>query len=295
MASISAPVSSSGAGEEGQSSPPGSARAFARVRGALSWIDLNWFDPLGLVGIVLFLGIWWWVSTRLPPSRLVSPLETWQNLRDNFFVAPRLQVFGLSDAGYWPTLQYTIRNVAKGVVVGSCIGVFLGLVSARSWLLRAILDPVVLVLGTVPILIAAPFFLLWFGILPFTQALLVGLYSAVIMLIFSQRAVENLDPVFEERAETLGASGAVKLRTVLVPSTVPELLGGLRIAFAGAWGLETFAELLGARDGIGQSIAALANLSNVPGLLACVVMVAGAAIVFDAALVIASAFITRWK
>ena len=36
-----------------------------------------------------------------------------------------------------------------------------------------------------------------------------------------------------------------------MPATVPELIGGFRIALAGAWGLEAIAELLGAQHGIG--------------------------------------------
>lgn len=279
-----------------QFSPSALDRSLAsRWRAAFGWVDARWFDPLGLLGIVLLVVVWWAISLRTPESQLVSPQLVWDDLRANFFTAPRLQVFGLSDAGYWPTLQYTIRNVAVGVACGGAVGILLGLVSVRTWILRAIMEPIILILGTVPVLIAAPFFLLWFGVLPFTQILLVAFYSGIILLIFSQRAAENLDPVHELWAETLGASSARRLQGVLLPGTVPEILGGLRIALAGAWGLETFGELLGARDGIGQSIAALANLSNVPGLMACVVLVSVAAVVVDALVVVTAAWITRWK
>jgi ABC-type nitrate/sulfonate/bicarbonate transport system permease component len=166
--------------------------------------------------------------------------------------------------------------------------------SARLRLLRLFIDPIVLVLGTVPVLVAAPLFLLWFGVVPFTQILLVAFYSAVMMVLFSQRAVENLDPTYERWALTLGAGLAPRLRFVLIPGALPEILGGLRITLASAWGLETFAEILGAPSGIGQAIKALTNLNNASGLLACVAMVAAAAILTDLMLLALFRRITRW-
>jgi hypothetical protein len=106
------------------------------------------------------------------------------------------------------------------------------------------------------------------------------------MVLFSQRAAENVNPVYERWAMTFGAGIGARMRHTLIPGTVPEIIGGLRITLASAWGLEVFAEILGAPSGIGQAIKALTNLSNVPGLLACVVIVAVTAIVTDILLVV---------
>jgi ABC-type nitrate/sulfonate/bicarbonate transport system permease component len=73
-----------------------------------------------------------------------------------------------------------------------------------------------------------------------------------------------------------------------------EIIGGLRITLASAWGLEVFAEILGAPSGIGQAIKALTNLSNVSGLLACVVIVAVTAIVSDILLVALARRVAAW-
>lgn len=248
-----------------------------------------------ILGILLFLLAWWAISTQMPESRLVSPWSVLQDLRENLFVAPRLRVFGLDAPGYWSTLVFTIRNVLVGVGIGGAVGIVLGLASARSQFFRAFLDPVVLIWGTVPAIIAAPFFLLWFGVVPFTQVLLVAFYSAMVLVVFAQRAASNLDPIYERWAMTFGASRWQRFRTVLIPGTLPEIMGGIRIALAGAWGLETFAELLGSRNGIGQAIKALANLSNVPGLLAATVLVCLAAVLVDALVVSLVAWVMRWK
>ena len=224
----------------------------------------------------------------------MTPLEAGRDLWTNFLYSPRLGVFGLGKVGYGSLMLYTLCNVFVGLITGGAIGILIGVSSARLRLLRVFVDPVVLVLGTVPILVAAPLFLLWFGVVPFTQVLLVALYSAVMMVLFSQRAAENVDPIYERWAMTFGGRLGDRIRHILVPGTVPEIIGGLRITLASVWGLEIFAEILGAPSGIGQAIKALTNLSNVPGLLACVVIVAVTAIVTDVVLVVLARRVTAW-
>lgn len=248
----------------------------------------------GLAGFLLFLAVWQLAALALPTSRMASPLTVAQDLVGNFLTAPRLQVFGLGRVGYGALILYTLRNLVIGLALGGALGILIGVASARLRLLRLFVDPIVLVLGTVPVLVAAPLFLLWFGVVPFTQILLVAFYSAVLMVLFSQRAVENLDPTYERWAMTFGAGLVPRLYFVLIPGALPEILGGLRITLASAWGLETFAEILGAPSGIGQAIKALTNLNNAVGLLACVSVVAAAAILTDLLLLTLFRQITRW-
>lgn len=247
-----------------------------------------------VVGIALFFGVWWEAASQLPRSRLVTPLEAGYDIWTNFLYSPRLSVFGLGRVGYGSLLLYTVGNVLTGLVIGGAIGILIGITSARLRLLRVFIDPVVLVLGTVPVLVAAPLFLLWFGVVPFTQVLLVAFYSAIMMVLFSQRAAENIDPVYERWAMTFGAGLGVRIRHILIPGTVPEIVGGLRITLASAWGLEVFAEILGAPSGMGQAIKALTNLNNVSGLLACVVIVAVTAIVTDILLLALARRVAAW-
>ena len=52
--------------------------------------------------------------------------------------------------------------------------------------------------GTVPILVAAPFLLIWFGVGRASAVCLVIFYVVVILYVFAQRAATNLDPIYEE-------------------------------------------------------------------------------------------------
>ena len=124
---------------------------------------------------------------------------------------------------------------------------------------------------------------------------LVIFYVAVILYLSAQRAATNLDPVYEESARTLGATPRQMVRDILIPATVPEILGGLRIALAGAWGLEAIAELLGSQSGIGKVLEALAGATDPQGIMATLVLLGLTAILADALLALAVTRIAAWS
>jgi ABC-type nitrate/sulfonate/bicarbonate transport system permease component len=208
----------------------------------------------------------------------------------DFLGAPQLAFYGLSNTGLLDSMLYTASNVLIAAALGSIIGSLLGLVTARFHLVRAITDPVILTAGTVPILVTAPFFLIWFGTGRLSSMLLVTIYVAVILYIYAQRAADNLDPVYENSARTLGATDARLVRNVLIPAVVPEILGGVRIALAGCWGLEAIAELLGAQYGIGKIVQVLAGSADIEGIFAALLLLGLVAVLVDA---LAASLISR--
>lgn len=249
----------------------------------------------GIVGLLVLVALWYLASYVATPSVVPLPHTVIACIVDWFYVAPMLAAVGLAESGFGPNLAYTVTNVVFAVVVGSAIGVVLGVGSARSPMFRAIVNPIVSGATAVPLLVMAPFFLVWFGVGRVSGVLLVTLYTSVILIIFSQRAVLNLDPVFQENAMTLGARPGRILRDILIPATVPEMLGGLRIALAGAWGLETVAELLGSSVGIGVMIRVLTGQADTIGIMAAVVAISTVAVLFDACLYLAARRGLRWK
>ena len=268
----------------------------ARSRFRAGWRSLALaLDPLRLAGVVLGLGIWQALTAVLPPIILPTPAGVAGRVRDDFWSAPSLSYYGLTEANLYGNLLYTAENVLLAVLAGAAIGITSGLLSARFSLVRAVLDPVVMTAGTVPILIAAPFLLIWFGVGRSSAVGLVVFYVAVTLHIFAARAARNVDPIFEQSARTLGAGSRRILRDVLLPATVPEILGGLRIALAGAWGLEAVAELLGSQSGMGKVIEVLAGATDPQGIMAALLVLGLTAVLADLLAAWAVARLTRWS
>ena len=249
------------------------------------------FDPLRLVGAALFIGLWQVAAASMAPILLPGPFSVLKRLSADFWSAPSLAYYGVEQASLYANLMYTTENVIVAVVVGAGLGAVTGLVAARVWLVRAIVDPIMMTAGTVPILIAAPFLLIWFGVGRASAVSLVAFYVATILYLFAERAARNIDPIYEQYALTLGASRRRTLRDILIPAAVPEMLGGFRIALAGAWGLEAVSELLGSQSGMGKVLEVLAGATDAQGILATLVALGFTAILADA---IAAALIARF-
>ena len=252
-------------------------------------------DPLRLAGVALFIGFWQLFTLALPPIILPTPLGVVRRLCADFWSAPQLAYYGVSEANLYGNLLYTAENVLIAVVIGAVIGILSGLLSARFALFRAVVDPIMMTAGTVPILIAAPFLLIWFGVGRASAVCLVIFYVAVILYVFAGRAARNLDPIYEQSARTLGATSRRTVRDILLPATVPEILGGLRIALAGAWGLEAIAELLGAQSGMGKVLEVLAGATDPQGIMATLLVLGLTAIVADGLMALAVARVAQWS
>jgi ABC-type nitrate/sulfonate/bicarbonate transport system permease component len=255
---------------------------------------LAWSIALQLLGFAIFIAIWWLLARR-DPLTVPSPSQVWNDLRDNFLTSDYLEAHGLADGtGYWFDLWYSVQNVLLGVVIGTAIGVCLGLISVPVPIVSQVLNPIMATFGAAPIFVAAPFFLVWFGVVSTAQVTMVAFYTAVLLYIFSRRSAENVQREYLESAACFGARPREIFRRVYVPATVPELLGGFRIALAGAWGLEAIAELLGAQHGIGFLINYYSTVYGLVGMMSLTLLLGVVAIGFDALAVLGGRALIRW-
>ena len=253
-------------------------------------------DPLGILGLALLIALWWIVTSfgLVSPLFLPAPGAIVQTIGENFWSSPYLDNYNLR-GGIIASLIYTSTNVLVALLISISLGVTLGLVSARNRIARSIFDPIVLTAGTIPILVTAPFFLIWFGTDRIAQISLLILYGTTIIYLYAQRAVDNLNPVYVDASRTLGASQHQILVNVFLVGTLPEVFGGIRIALAGSWGLEAFSELLGARKGIGRIIQAMATSVDTLTMMSVIITLAIVAVGFDAIVATTFKLITRWR
>jgi ABC-type nitrate/sulfonate/bicarbonate transport system permease component len=250
-------------------------------------------DPVPALGVLATIGLWY-LASLLIGRYMPPPHEVFANATRNLVASDYFVGLGLPEGGYLPHLLYTSMTVVLGVAIGVALGCLLGLLSARWRVADQITEPVVSIFGTVPILVAAPFFLIWFGLVASAQLILVAFYTTVIMHIYSLQAVRNVHPKYVEFARTLGAaSGMIFLRVVL-PGAVPEIAGGVRVAFAASWGLAAIAELLGSRYGVGYAILTFESVYDLTSIMTIILLLGLIALVMDWLIGRARAWITRW-
>src|SRR5579864_6448961 len=110
---------------------PGSLRS--NVRHAVTAVD-----PWRIGGVALFIGFWQLMTLALPPIILPTPLGVVERVGADFWSAPSLSFYGVSEANLYGNMLYTAENVGIAVVIGSLAGILSGLLSARFVVIRAL-------------------------------------------------------------------------------------------------------------------------------------------------------------
>jgi ABC-type nitrate/sulfonate/bicarbonate transport system permease component len=255
-----------------------------------------WALALQLLGVGVGLVLWKAVSLTMDDAVMPGPIATARYIADNLTHSEYLVAHGLSEGnGYLPHLWYTTKNVLLGVGIGTAIGVAIGLASLRLRMLHEVASSITAVFGTAPIFVAAPFFLIWFGIVPTAQIMIVAFYTSLLLYVYSRRAGENIAAGYVESALTLGGKRWLIFRRVHLPGSIPEVTGGFRIALAGAWGLAGIAELLGSQQGAGFLIKFYSTAFVVDGMLAVIVLLGLIALLVDRLVVESTRYLTRWS
>ncbi|HEY4252286.1 MAG TPA: ABC transporter permease [Roseomonas sp.] len=181
-----------------------------------------------------------------------------------------------------PALRGDLATTALELVVSVLIsvpgGVVLGIILAESPRLARIFDPLIFFLFSIPKSIFLPMFILAFGI-GFGQKVAYGVASTLLIVMLSATAaVRSVRADHLLVARSYGASRLQVTRHVYLPSMLPVLLEGLRLAVIFAFTAVILAEMYASRTGIGHQIANWGENFLMRQLFAGVLMIATVAV-----------------
>ena len=194
-------------------------------------------------------------------------------------------------------LESTIASVSItliGFLLGTAAGVATGLSMAYSKMVREVFGGLFNFLKPVPIFALIPLFVLWFGIGKKPQIVIIALAGFIILGVTTYEAVRNVDTVHVKAALTLGAGRGIIYRNVIVPAIVPHLLGAIRVAAAGSWGLNVAAEFLGAQVGLGHLMIVRQQYLDTASLILLAGIYSILALILDQIIIRGERPLTRW-
>lgn len=194
----------------------------------------------GLITTLGMLGLWQAASGLHLSSELFLPGP-----------AQVLRAFHDTYPGILIHAAATLTRALCGFLIGSSLGLLLGLLMSSSKPLFSLLDPVVESLRPVPAIAAIPFFILWFGTGNGGQILLISVSCAVVLSVDVFHAVKTVSPLIIRAAQSMGAGKLMVYRSVVIPAILPALTGGLRILVALSFSIAVASEFMGAQYGIG--------------------------------------------
>jgi sulfonate transport system permease protein len=206
---------------------------------------------------------WWpgWATRAISP---IAAIALWQ-LLSSTGVLPEHLLAGpvqIAKAGWTITangelpqaLLVSLRRVALGAFFGGVAGVGLGLVSGLKRWGENLLDPLIQMLRTLPHLALLPLLILWFGIGELPKVLLVALGVALPLYLNTFAGIRSTDNRLLEVADVVGLNGRDRIRYVVLPSALPQVLVGLRQSLGIAWLSLIVGEQVNASSGLGKII-----------------------------------------
>jgi NitT/TauT family transport system permease protein len=200
----------------------------------------------GLAGIIAFLAAW--------------ELGSRAGLIDRaFFGRPT----GIIQAGiveiqterFWGDLWASFSEFGIGYLVAIALGIPIGLAAGRFRRLQYALDPWLNFFNSLPRIALLPVLVIIFGVFgPASKIAVVFLGAFFSIVIPTMQGVRTTDRRFVDVARSFGASEQLLFRSVVIPSTVPFIITGLRLGIARALIGVVTAELYTQTEGIGVLI-----------------------------------------
>lgn len=192
-----------------------------------------------------------------PPSAIAASL--WQGLVSGYF---------------WPHLRATALELLLGVASGSALGFAAGVLLGEHALLRRLLMPYVVTTQVIPKLALAPLFVLWFGFGITSTVVITALICFFPLMENTLTALQQVAPERLELFRMLGASCVQTLWRLKLPSGLPAILAGLRVAVVLALVGAVVGEFIGATQGLGALVIATQGTMDTARMFAVLVLIA---------------------
>jgi sulfonate transport system permease protein len=204
---------------------------------SLPWQQLKpWLVPVGLIILWQVLAQVGLITTRILPA----PTQIVE-------AAIRLTLIGelITNVGI------SLWRAAVGFVIGSSIGLGLGLLNGVSRLAEDLLDSTLQMIRNIPHLALIPLVILWFGIGDEARIFLVVLGVFFPIYINTFHGIRAIDPGLLEMGNVYGLRSRDLFWQIILPGALPSILVGLRYALGFMWLTLIVAETIAADSGIG--------------------------------------------
>jgi ABC-type nitrate/sulfonate/bicarbonate transport system permease component len=198
----------------------------------------TWVPPVLLLAAVL--GVWEAVVrvADVPDYVLPAPSEVAFALLGNAGVI----------AGH---TRSTVTTAGVGLLVGAAVGIGLALTMAASASMRAAMYPLVVVSQSIPMVVLAPLFVVWFGFGLLPRVLVVALVAFFPVAVATTSGLTSADRDQVDLVRAMGGSRRDVTRHVLVPGALPSVFTGLKVAASYAMFAAVVGEWIGASSGLG--------------------------------------------
>jgi taurine transport system permease protein len=231
---------------------------------------------ISIVTIAVLLLAWAVVTNAgwIKPLFLPSPQAVFQQFMEYLTGAA-------NDKPLWQHFVASVGRVFAAFALAVVTAVPVGIAMGMSRVARGIFDPPIEFYRPLPPLSYLPLIIIWFGIDELPKVLLIFLSCFAPLALAARSGMKSASQEQINAAYSMGASYSQIIRHVILPSALPEILVGMRIAIGFGWTTLVAAEMVAANVGLGQMVLNASNFLRTDIVIMGIVVIGVVAYLFD--------------
>ncbi len=250
---------------------------------------------LRLATLALVVGLWF-LLTELEvwdPLILPRPSSVWEAFIQSVTTDGKRR--GLGGYFLWEHLEASLWRILNGVFWAIVLGVTVGFVLSSSTVLRTMFEPAVSFLRSLPPLAYFTILIFWFGIEDTSKVWLLFLAAFPPVTLATMSGIERVSADRIDAAQSLGGSRAQVIGHVVLPSALPDIFTGVRVATGFALTTIVAAETVNGLPGIGGLAWFTKKDTRIDVAILCVIVIGLVAVLLDQLIQLGERALVPWK
>ena len=215
-----------------------------------------------LLSLVVVLALWEFYGRRVNPILFTYPLAIGRAFF-SLVMSGELQSY----------MKDSLLVLLYASILALIVGVFLGVVMGRFSLVEWATDIYISALYSMPMVAMVPLIVLWFGFKVPAKVIIVFLFMVFPILINTYQGVKDVDRNLQEVARSFCSSEGQLWRHLIIPSAIPFIVVGVRLAIGRGLVGMIIAEFYTSVTGLGYMIVRYANAFETDKLFVPIVVV----------------------
>jgi taurine transport system permease protein len=239
---------------------------------------------------IAILALWWLLAQTgwVPHLFLPTPAEVIRQ-------AQSIWDEGYANATLWEHVSASLARILAAAAIAVLLGIPVGLLMGLNRWAKGVLDTPIEFYWPLPPLAYLPLMIIWLGIGEASKITLLTLAMFAPIVLSAQAGVRALPQERVNAALSLGATRWQLFAEVVLPSALPEILTGIRIALGVGWGTLVAAELIAANRGIGFMIMSASHFLATDAVFVGIGVIAACAFSFTLGMRLLEGWLVPWK
>jgi taurine transport system permease protein len=256
--------------------PPATNRAAPMKTSAFKVPGEGSSVTISVVTVVVLVALWFLVTNMgwVKPLFLPKPQAVWEQFVE--YLTGRA-----NDKPLWQHFAASMVRVFLAFFLACLTAIPVGIAMGMSRVMRGIFDPPIEFYRPLPPLAYLPLIIIWFGIDETPKVLLIFLSCFAPLALAARAGMKSASQEQINAAYSMGASYLQVIRHVILPSALPDILIGMRIAIGFGWTTLVAAEMVAASVGLGQMVLNASNFLRTDIVIMGIIVIGVVAYLFD--------------